>query len=242
MKYDIVNEDFLNSSINEEIDLIITSPPYNVDINYNGYKDDIPYEEYLDFSNKWLTKAFEALSDQGRICLNVPLDKSKNGLKPVYADFIKLMLEIGFEYKTSIVWAENNISKRTAWGSWLKASAPHIIAPVEMIIIMYKGEWKKTKGTKISTIEKEEFMQWTNGLWVFNGENRTKKLKHPAPFPEELPKRCIKLFSYEEDLVLDPFNGSGTTGVVAFKNNRNFIGYDINLDYCNFAKERINDL
>jgi len=102
------------------------------------------------------------------------------------------------------VWNEGNISRRTAWGSWLSASAPYVIAPVELIVILYKDAWKKTRGSKISDIKKEEFMAWTNGLWTFNGESK-KKIGHPAPFPRELPYRCIKLFSYVNDLVLTHF-------------------------------------
>lgn len=240
--FDIKNEDFLKSSLENEIDLIITSPPYNIDINYNGYKDDISYEDYLKFSKEWLEKALISLKSDGRICINIPLDKSKNGLKPVYSDITQIALNIGFSYKTSIVWIENNISRRTAWGSWLRASAPHVISPVEMIIVLYKDVWKKTSGSGISTIERNEFIEWTNGLWKFNGENRTKKIGHPTPFPEELPKRCIKLFSFENDIILDPFVGSGTTGVSAIKNNRNFIGYEINGGYCEISEKRILDV
>ncbi|HPU24181.1 MAG TPA: site-specific DNA-methyltransferase, partial [Candidatus Kapabacteria bacterium] len=129
-------------------------------------------------------------------------------------------------------------SRRTAWGSWLSAAAPYVIAPVELIVVLFKGEWKKTTGSKISDISKDDFMKWTNGLWTFNGESK-KRIGHPAPFPIELPYRCIKLFSYVDDLVLDPFAGSGTTLIAANNTNRYSIGLEIDIKYCELAKNRI---
>ena len=101
----------------------------------------------------------------------------------------------------------------------MKASAPHVIAPVELIVILYKDQWKKTNGSQMSDITKEEFIKYTNGMWVFNGESK-KKIGHPTPFPKELPYRAIKLFSYQRDVVFDPFAGSGTTLIVAANNKR----------------------
>lgn len=120
----------------------------------------------------------------------------------------------------------------------MKASAPYVIAPVELIVILYKDEWKKTNGSKISDITKEEFMEYTNGLWTFPGESK-KRIGHPAPFPKELPYRAIKLFSFQNDLVFDPFVGSGTTLIVAQKTNRRSLGLDIDKEYCELAKHRI---
>ena len=124
------------------------------------------------------------------------MDKNKGGNKSVGADLTKIAQEIGWKYHSTIVWNEGNISRRTAWGSWLSASAPYVIAPVELIVVLYKEQWKKTRGSKKSDITKKEFMEWTNGLWTFNGESK-KRIGHPAPFPKELPYRCIKLFSYQ---------------------------------------------
>ena len=113
-----------------------------------------------------------------------------------------------------------------------------MIAPVELIVVLYKDKWKKTSGSKISDIERDEFMDWTNGLWTFNGESK-KRIGHPAPFPIELPRRCIKLFSYVDDVVLDPFSGSGTTVVAAVNNNRRGIGIDVDRKYCELARKRV---
>ena len=236
----IYNENFLNLDIIDanSIDLIITSPPYNVDIQYNSYDDKVSYEIYLEFTEKWLTKCYALAKEDGRFCLNIPLDKNKGGQQSVCADITTIAKKVGWKYHSTIIWNEQNISRRTAWGSWLSASAPFVIAPVEAIVILYKKEWKKTSGSRKSDITREEFIEWTNGVWKFNGESK-KKIGHPAPFPVELPKRCIKLFSFVEDVVLDPFMGSGTTLIAAFLNNRKSIGVETDKRYCNLALERM---
>lgn len=230
----------LNENLFSEqfIDLIVTSPPYNVGIEYNSNNDELSYENYLEFSKKWMSNCYKWSNSQARFLLNIPLDKNKGGHRSVGADLTKIAQEVGWLYHSTIIWNEGNISRRTAWGSWLSASAPYVIAPVELIVILYKDEWKKTNGTKKSDITKEEFMEWTNGLWVFNGESK-KRIGHPAPFPKELPYRAIKLFSYQNDLVFDPFAGSGTTLIVASNTNRRSVGVEIDTEYCELAKNRI---
>jgi len=232
--------DFLHLSAipASSIDLIVTSPPYNVDIGYNSHNDGLSYEEYLEFSRRWLAKSFELVKEDGRLCLNIPLDKNKGGKHSVCADITVLAKEIGWKYHSTIIWNEGNISRRTAWGSFMSASAPYVIAPVEVIVVLYKERWKKTSGSRKSDISKSEFMQWTNGMWTFNGESK-KRVGHPAPFPVELPKRCIKLFSYVGDTVLDPFVGSGTTLIAAYHLNRRAIGVELDEKYCDLAIERL---
>jgi len=222
----------------DSVDLVVTSPPYNVDIKYNSHDDQTSYEEYKIFCKKWMSCCYTWLKDDGRFCLNIPLDKNKGGQQSVGADLTTIAKKIGFQYHSTIIWNEGNISRRTAWGSWLSASAPYVIAPVELIVLLYKKTWKKTSGSKESDISKQEFMDWTNGLWTFNGESK-KKIGHPAPFPIELPRRCCKLFSYTGDTVLDPFLGSGTTLVASYLNNRKGIGIDIDPHYCQIALDRI---
>ena len=236
----IINEDVLRTSAiaDESIDLIVTSPPYNVDIQYNSHKDDVSYSEYLEFSEKWLQRSFHWLREDGRLCLNVPLDKNKGGQQSVGADFTSLAKSIGYKYHSTIIWNEGNISRRTAWGSWMSASAPFVIAPVELILVLYKNTWKKTSGSKKSDVTRDEFMNWTNGVWTFNGESK-KKVGHPAPFPLELPRRCVKMFSYVGDTVLDPFMGSGTTVLAAAVHGRKSIGLEIDKGYCKLAQKRI---
>jgi len=222
----------------EFIDLIVTSPPYNVGIEYNSNDDELSYDLYLEFSQKWMSNCYKWSNSQARFLLNIPLDKNKGGHRSVGADLTTIAQKVGWSYHSTIIWNEGNISRRTAWGSWQSASAPYVIAPVELIVVLYKEQWKKTNGTKKSDITKEEFMQWTNGLWVFNGESK-KRIGHPAPFPKELPYRAIKLFSYENDLIFDPFTGSGTTLIVAENTRRRSIGVEIDHTYCELAKNRI---
>lgn len=232
--------DSLNKKLfNKEFaDLIVTSPPYNVDIKYNSTNDKLSYRQYLEFSRQWITNCYKWSKNQARFLLNIPLDKNKGGQKSVGADLTLIAQEIGWKYHSTIVWNEGNISRRTAWGSWLSARAPYVIAPVELILVLYKGDWKKTGGSQVSDIAKEEFMKFTNGIWTFKGESK-KKIGHPTPFPRELPYRAIKLFSFVEDVVFDPFCGSGTTLIEAGNNNRIGIGIEIDKNYCKLAKERI---
>lgn len=234
----IHHTDILNSDIEKSsVDLIVTSPPYNVDIQYGSSNDELSYTDYLHFSKRWMKKCYQLTKDDGRFCLNVPLDKNKSGHNSVYADLLAIAKAVHWNYFTTIVWNEGNISRRTAWGSWLSASAPHVIAPVEMIAVFYKKQWKKmNKGQ--SDITRDNFISWTNGLWTFNGESK-KRIGHPAPFPLELPKRCIQLFSYVGNTVLDPFLGSGTTLIASSLLGRNGIGVDIDKVYCQLAVSRI---
>ena len=238
----IHNGDILDIDVIREnsIDLIITSPPYNVDIKYADYDDAIPYNEYLEFTSKWLAKCYDFAKEDGRLCLNIPLDKNKGGQQSVSADMTTIAKKTGWKYHATIIWNEQNISRRTAWGSWLSASAPYVIAPVEVILVMYKKRWKKiSKGE--SDITRDEFLEWTNAVWNFSGESK-KRIGHPTPFPIELPKRCIKLFSYVNDTVLDPFLGSGTTLLATYETKRNGIGIDINKDYCKLAVKRLEEI
>lgn len=236
----IINDDILTTTAiaPNSVDLIVTSPPYNVDIQYNSHRDDISYPEYLEFSRAWLSRCLHFLKDDGRFCLNIPLDKNKGGQQSVGADITTIAKQVGFQYHSTIIWNEGNISRRTAWGSWKSATAPFVIAPVELIVVLYKKRWRKTSGSGESDITKAEFMSWTNGLWTFSGESK-KKIGHPAPFPLELPRRCIKLFSFVGDTVLDPFAGSGTTLIAAAMLNRLGIGIEIDPQYCELAKKRI---
>ncbi|MCX6686154.1 MAG: site-specific DNA-methyltransferase [Methanoregula sp.] len=236
----IINDDVLTTRQmkSKSVDLIVTSPPYNVDIRYGSHDDGSSYDEYLAFSKKWMARCHSWLKDSGRFCLNIPLDKNKGGQQSVGADLTALAKETGFSYHATIVWNEGNISRRTAWGSWMSPSAPYVIAPVELIVVLYKGSWKRPAAGRKSDISRQEFMDWTNGLWTFSGESK-KKVNHPAPFPVELPLRCMKLFSYVDDIVLDPFMGSGSTLLAASRCSRKGIGIELDGEYCGIALQRI---
>jgi site-specific DNA-methyltransferase (adenine-specific) len=236
----IINESVLDTKNvkADSIDLIVTSPPYNVDIKYNSHDDQAPYETYQKFSKDWMSCCFEWLKDDGRFCLNIPLDKNKGGQQSVGADLTRIARDLGYQYHSTIVWNEGNISRRTAWGSFQSASAPYVIAPVELIVVFYKKYWEKTSGSKETTIKKEDYLKWVNGFWTFNGESK-KRIGHPAPFPVALPNRCIQLFSYKWDTILDPFLGSGSTLVASTLNDRIGIGIDIDPHYCDLALKRL---
>jgi len=236
----IYNDDILiTNCIDEEtVDLIVTSPPYNVDIKYGSHDDKMDYGKYLNFTREWLLKCYKWVKYDGRFCFNIPLDKNKGGQQSVCADITTIAKKIGWKYHSTIIWNEQNISRRTAWGSWLSASAPYVIAPVEVIVVLYKKDWKKISGSRKSDINKNEFLEWTNGVWNFMGESK-KRIGHPAPFPIELPRRCIKLFSFEEDNILDPFLGSGSTLIACAQTNRKGIGIEIDKNYCKLAKQRL---
>jgi site-specific DNA-methyltransferase (adenine-specific) len=235
----ILNEDFLTTpSVSPgSIDLVVTSPPYNVRIPYTTVRDDSSYPEYLSFTRRWLEKAYSLMKPDGRMCLNIPLDKNLGGQQSVYADILSRAKACGWRYHATIIWNEQNISRRTAWGSWLSARAPYVIAPVEAIAVLYRESWRKAEKGR-SDITRDEFIGWTNGVWTFSGEKRG-RANHPAPFPVELPTRCIKLFTYVGDTVLDPFMGSGTTLLACRNLGRRGIGVEIDPAYCEVAKKRL---
>jgi site-specific DNA-methyltransferase (adenine-specific) len=238
----IYHHDFIESSPirPKSVDLIVTSPPYNLDISYGNHNDKLPYKKYQQFTRKWLKQCFRLAKPEGRLCVNVPLDKNKGGQQSVYADITTIAKKAGWKYHCTIVWNEQNISRRTAWGSWKSASAPFIIAPVEMIVVFYKKHWRKTLGSHLNDLTRNEFLEWTNGVWTFSGESK-KRVGHPAPFPIELPRRCIKLFSFVGDTIFDPFLGSGTTLMACLQTKRKGVGTDIDKQYCELAKHRILD-
>jgi site-specific DNA-methyltransferase (adenine-specific) len=217
--------------------LTITSPPYSLGIDYGqaGYLDDQPYADYLTWVTRWATTLFRVSAPDGRACINIPLDSNKGGKRAIYADYLRIFQEAGWIYQTSIVWNEQNISRRTAWGSWMSPSAPFVTAPVEMIAVFHKGSFRRpARNGRRGDITRDEFLAWTLGTWTFAGAN-PRRIGHPAPFPEELPRRLIKLYSYPDDLVLDPFLGSGTTLAAAAKLGRRGIGVEINPIYCDLA-------
>lgn len=216
----IFNADFLKLKFPlNTIDLIVTSPPYNIGIDYGKYDDSKTYEEYLEFSKKWLTKSFSVLKDTGRLCINVPLDTKDHSLM---ADMTNLAKEVGFKYKGTIIWNKQNTRNKFAMA---------FSKNVEVILIFYKEKW---------TPVKKEFKEWVNEIWTFSGES-IKRVGHPAPFPVEIPRRLVKMFSEVRNTVLDPFLGSGTTLIASLQTGRKGIGVEIDEKYFEVAKERIED-
>lgn len=221
------------------IDLIVTSPPYNIGIDYDTYEDNKTWAKYLEWCKEWLSECYRVLKDDGRICINHYLNFQDRWEKvsrfPLY-DIQRIQEEIGFNVHKLCLWEDTTRKKFTAWGSYLSASAPYINTPYEGILISYKKQWKKlNKGE--STIDKELFMQGVGGIWKLG----TTRGKTKACFPEKLPEMCIQLLTYTNDVVLDPFMGSGTTGKVAKELNRNYIGFEISPEYCKIANDRIDE-
>jgi site-specific DNA-methyltransferase (adenine-specific) len=239
----IYNRDFLalRSIPEDSIDLIVTSPPYNLGISYGAHDDGAPYGDYLQFTRNWIARCYDLAKNDGRLCLNIPLDRNKKGHQSVYADVLRMAKDAGWNYRTTIVWNKQVISQRFSWGTWMSAVAPCVIAPVEMIVMLYKRTWKRRRGTRRDDVTRDEFLAWTNGLWTFRAESK-KRIGHPAPFPVELPRRCLKLFSFVGDTVLDPFLGSGTTLVACALADRVGIGVEIDRGYCELAKCRLGEV
>jgi site-specific DNA-methyltransferase (adenine-specific) len=249
---DIYNADSTNLSFlaDQSVQLVITSPPYNLGKDYGAARDDATYFGYLEWVEQWCRELYRVLETGGRLCLNIPLDinlsfdaggKRTSSKQPVLADFTELLVRtLGFVYNTTILWLEGNISRRTAWGSWLSASDPWVNTAAEAILVLSRDQRKRSGKGKTSDVERDDFMDWTLGLWAFNGQS-TSQYGHPAPFPEELPRRLIQLFSFREDTVLDPFLGSGTTCRVAKNLGRRSIGVELNSQFCAIAADRCSE-
>lgn len=228
----------------ESIDLIITSPPYNVNLglnkknftSYDCYVDDKPYEEYINWLTNIFNQCYPKLKSGGRICLNI--GNGKNGKIPTVSDLIKNLTK-KYLLSAQIIWNKNQTSHRAAWGSWLSPSCPSYPTPFEFILIFCKENYKLQERGQTDLTD-EEFKKWAYALWEFKPETKAKSLGHPAPFPEELVKRCIKMNSWINSIVLDPFAGIGTTIKVAKELKREGIGFEISKDYCDLGNKRIN--
>jgi site-specific DNA-methyltransferase (adenine-specific) len=206
------------------VDLVITSPPYALDKEYTG--GDVSVSSWRSFLLAAMREAFRVLKPNGRIALNVPLDTTLGGFRPTYAQAVGCVQRAGFEYRTTVLWVDDQLGKSTARGSVDSATSPHIIAPAECIILASKGEWAREEPyDRPSDLGHEGWLEWTNGIWRFPGESNAWE-GHPAPFPLELPRRLTYLLSFPGDVVLDPFCGSGTTLAAARRAGREVIGID----------------
>lgn len=227
----------------ECIDLIVTSPPYNVGKPYNGdpHADMLDYSDYLNFSSYWLANCLHWARPTGRLCVNVAMDKNNGGKHPLSADMTHTAIDVGWKYHSTISWNEGNISRRTAWGSWMSASAPHVINPTETVLVFYKDEWKRASDgrPRESDITADEFKDWVLGQWNFSGARKNTSWGHEAAFPLELPMRCVKLFSFVGDHILDPFAGSGTTLQAAIQTNREVTGIEKEAKWCAATLDRL---
>lgn len=225
---------------NNSVHLMITSPPYNA---AKDYDDDLSLEEYLHLLEKVFRETYRVLVHGGRACINVA-NLGRKPYIPLTAFVSKMMMDIGFLMRGEILWYKGaSASASTAWGSWRSASNPILRDVHEYILVFSKGDFKRhltkeQKARKQNTVTRDEFLEWTKTVWHMPAES-ARRVGHPAPFPEELPRRLIHLYSFKTDIVLDPFMGSGTTAVAALKADRSFVGYEIVPDYIKLAQKRI---
>lgn len=245
------------------VDLIVTSPPYGVGIDYDTHDDDVIFDEYKGFTRDWLEKAFRVLKDDGRIAVNIPYEinrKDKGGRIFMVSEVWQIMQKVGFKFFGVVDLEEESPhrSKTTAWGSWMSPSAPYIYNPKECVILAYKKDHiKKSKGVPewvgveamvevegkglkkkvVHTDEnKKEFIDLVYGQWKYFAD--TKSLTK-ATFSMDIPTKAIKILTYKNDLVLDPFAGSGTSLVAAEILDRNWIGIELSENYCDIARKRV---
>lgn len=217
------------------VHLMITSPPYNVKKEYDK---DLSLTEYRALLKTVFTETYKKLVTGGRACINVA-NLGRKPYIPLHSYIIENMLEIGFHMRGEIIWNKaSSASPSTAWGSWLSAANPVLRDIHEYILVFSKESFSRKRGHKKSTITKEDFLEWTKSVWTFPAVS-ARMIGHPAPFPEEMPHRLIQLYTFKGDVVLDPFCGSGTACLVALKDGRHYIGYDIEPSYIELANQRI---
>ena len=223
------------------IDLIFTSPPYNFGLSYDKQNDESHWEEYFIKLFTVFSECIRVLKYSGRIIVNV---------QPLFSDYIpshhiisNYFIKNKLIWKGEILWEKNNYNcKYTAWGSYKSPSSPYLKYTWEFLEIFAKGNLRKQGLKENIDITPDEFKNWVFAKWSIAPERNMNQFHHPAMFPEELARRVIKLFSYQDDIILDPFNGVGTTSLVAKKNQRRFLGIDISEDYCKIAEKRLKEI
>jgi site-specific DNA-methyltransferase (adenine-specific) len=241
------------------VDMVVTSPPYNANIKYDTYDDGRSMEDYWNFTKDWLSEAYRVLKDDGRIAVNVPIEmnvQERGGRILFNAEFWMMMKEVGFKFFGMVDLTEDSPHRvrQTAWGSWMSASSPYIYNPKECVILAYKkyskkinkgdsqwtGEWIKTEEGKMKQIfkdeDKKDFMNLVFGRWEYFAD--TKSLTK-ATFSMDIPVKAIKILSYKNDIVLDPFMGSGTSAVAAETLDRRWIGIELSENYTEIARKRV---
>lgn len=241
------------------IDLVVTSCPYNVGIPYDTHIDNIMMNDYWEWTEKWLSEVFRLIKDDGRVAINIPYEvnvQDRGGRVFFVSEFYQVMKKVGFKFFGIVDLEEDSPhrSKTTAWGSWMSPSSPYIYNPKECIILAYKKHHiKKVKGepqwkgeptvteegkTKMVYQEedKKDFMELVFGQWKYLNDSRPMT---KATFSMDIPTKAIKILSYKNDVILDPFNGSGTTCVAAEVLDRRWIGIELSENYANIARQRI---
>ena len=245
------------------VDLIVTSPPYNCNIPYDTHLDNLKMEDYWAWTKDWLNESYRLLKDDGRVAINIPYEvnvQDRGGRVFFVSEFYQIMKQVGFKFFGVVDLEEDSPhrSKTTAWGSWMSPSSPYIYNPKECVILAYKHKHIKTvkgepqwkgvptdieqedgtikKKVVYEDVDKKEFMGLVFGQWKYFAD--TKSLTK-ATFSMDIPTRAIKILSYKNDIILDPFNGSGTSCVAAEILDRRWIGIELSPDYCEISRKRI---
>ena len=218
------------------VHLMVTSPPYNVGKDYD---EDLSLDEFLGFLKRVWAETYRVLVPGGRACINVA-NLGRKPYIPLHAFILRDMLELGFLMRGEIIWDKGaSASASTAWGSWQSPSNPTLRDVHEYILVFSKGNFRRGRQDgRLATITKEEFLEFTKSVWSFAAES-ARKIGHPAPFPVELPYRLIQLYTFSDEVVLDPFMGSGQTALAARKAGRHYVGYEVNTQYLTLAKKRL---
>lgn len=221
------------------VHLMVTSPPYNVGKEYD---EDLTLAEYRAFLRRVWSEVKRVLVPGGRACINVA-NLGRRPYIPLHAFIIEDMLDLGFLMRGEIIWDKAaSSSPSTAWGTWCSPRNPTLRDTHEYILVFSKGTFtREAPPGRKSTISREEFLEFTRSVWTFPAEPAT-RVGHPAPFPVELPYRLIQLYTFEGEVVLDPFMGSGQTAIAAIQTGRHYVGYDINREYVALAEQRIRSL
>lgn len=234
------SEEVLKKLPDNCIDLVFTSPPYNFGLDYENYKDGVDWNNYFNKLLRILKECIRVVKYGGRIIVNV---------QPLYSDYIPIhhiisdfFMKNKMIWRNEILWEKNNYNaKYTAWGSWKSPSSPYLKYTWEFLEVFSKGDLKHSGEYKNADITADEFKEWVTAKWSIAPERKMKELGHPAMFPEKLAERTLKLFSFKNDIVLDPFNGVGTATKVANKTGRRYLGIDTSEEYCKKAKKRIKE-
>jgi len=218
------------------VHLMVTSPPYNVG---KIYDENLSLDEYREFIKRVMLEVYRVLVPGGRICINVA-NLGRKPYLPLDAFITEDLISIGLYMRGQVIWDKaSSASGSTAWGSWCSAANPTLRDIHEYILVFSKNMYSRPKlADRESTITKQDFLEFTKSIWRFPAES-ARRIGHPAPFPVELPRRCIQFYTYKDEVVLDPFCGAGATAIACLESGRRYIGYDIDQDYVSLAEKRI---
>jgi len=230
------SEDMAAELPDNSVHLMVTSPPYNVGKEYDR---DATLAEYLEFLGRVWREVHRVLVPGGRACINVA-NLGRKPYIPLHSFIIQDMLNIGFLMRGEIIWNKgNSASPSTAWGSWRSPANPTLRDVHEYLLIFSKGDFsRKNPKKRKATIYPEEFLEFSKSVWTFPAVS-ARKVGHPAPFPIELPYRLVQFYTYEDEVILDPFMGSGQTAIAALQAKRRYVGYEIEPQYLALAEKRI---